>query len=47
MNALAIGISESVNDAYIASRVKQVVYLHEQLTERGVPLVNPCGGHGV
>lgn len=47
MEAMAIGIRESVQESYIRSRVGQVHYLGERLIEAGVPVVLPVGGHGV
>ncbi len=47
MEAMAIGIRESVSDDHIRARVGQVVYLGEKMREFGVPIVLPIGGHGV
>ena len=47
MEAMAIGIKESVDYAYIAHRVEQVAYLGDRLMEAGVPIVRPVGGHAV
>jgi tyrosine phenol-lyase len=47
MEALAIGIEESVQDDHVRSRVGQVLYLGELLTEWGVPIVTPVGGHAI
>ena len=47
MEAMAIGIKESVQLEYIEHRIKQVRYFGERLKEGGVPIVNPIGGHGV
>ncbi len=47
MEAVARGIEEMVDDAYIASRVRQVEYLGSRLLEAGVPIVEPIGGHAV
>jgi len=47
MEAMAIGIGESVNDNHIHARVGQVVYLGEKMMEFGVPIVKPIGGHGI
>ncbi len=47
MEALAIGISESVDEDHIRARVGQVQYLGNKLIDMGIPLVKPIGGHGV
>ena len=47
MEAMAIGIEESVSEAHIRSRIGQVLYLGEQLIAAGVPVVRPIGGHAV
>lgn len=47
MEAMAIGISESINDDHIHARVGQVIYLGEKMMEYGVPIVKPIGGHGI
>ena len=47
MEAIAVGIHEMVDDAYIADRVRQVDYLGQQLLDAGVPIMEPVGGHAV
>jgi len=47
MEAMAIGIKESMEDAYIRSRIGQVRYLGELLAEWDIPIVQPTGGHAV
>lgn len=47
MEALAIGITESVNDDHIRARVGQVMYLGKKLEAAGIPIVKPIGTHGV
>ena len=47
MEALAIGITESVQDAHIQARVGQVFYLGKKLMKKGIPIVKPVGTHGV
>ncbi|MBL8980833.1 MAG: tyrosine phenol-lyase [Gemmatimonadetes bacterium] len=47
MEALAIGIAESVQDDHMRSRIGQVRYLGELLEDWGIPIVQPVGGHAV
>lgn len=47
MEAMAIGIAESVADDHVHSRVGQVRYLGEMLTAWNLPIVLPVGGHAV
>ena len=47
LEALAIGIEESVEDEHIRSRVEQVRYLGNLLTAWDIPIVQPVGGHAV
>jgi tyrosine phenol-lyase len=47
MEAVAIGIEESLNDKHIQARIGQVHYLGEKLLKAGIPIVTPIGGHGI
>ncbi len=47
MEAMAIGIEESVQDDHIRSRIGQVRYLGDLLTNWGIPIVKPVGGHAI
>ena len=47
MEAMAVGIAESVSDDHIKARVGQVEYLGHHLASAGVPVVLPFGGHGI
>lgn len=47
MQAMAVGILESVQYEYIEHRIMQVRYLGEKLIEAGVPVIRPIGGHAV
>jgi tyrosine phenol-lyase len=47
MEAMAIGITESVDDDHIRARVGQVEYLGNKLLAAKVPIVKPIGGHGI
>lgn len=47
MEAMAIGISESVSDDHIRARIGQVLYLGQLLTDWEIPIVQPVGGHAI
>jgi tyrosine phenol-lyase len=47
MEALAIGIGESLQDDHMRARVGQVRYLGELLMDWGIPIVEPVGGHAI
>jgi tyrosine phenol-lyase len=47
MEALAIGIEESVQDDHVRARIGQVRYLGELLTDWDIPIVQPVGGHAI
>jgi len=47
LEALAIGIEESVKDDHIRARIGQVLYLGELLTDWNIPIVQPVGGHAI
>ncbi len=47
MEAMAIGMEESVQDDHQQSRIGQVQYLGEKLMAVGIPIVKPIGGHAV
>lgn len=47
MEAIAIGIEESLDDNHQHARVGQVEYLGHRMQSFGVPIVQPIGGHGV
>jgi tyrosine phenol-lyase len=47
MEAMAIGIRESVEDDHVRARVGQVRYLGNMLIDWDIPLVQPIGGHAV
>lgn len=47
MEAMAIGIEESVQDNHIRARVGQVIYLGEKMIGFGIPIVKPIGSHGI
>ncbi|MBX3042892.1 MAG: tyrosine phenol-lyase [Candidatus Kapabacteria bacterium] len=47
MEAMAIGLEESVQDQNIASRVRQVEYLGKLLEKADIPFIKPVGGHAI
>jgi len=47
MEAMAIGIGESVCDDHMQARVGQVIYLGNKMMEYDIPIVKPIGGHGI
>jgi tyrosine phenol-lyase len=47
MEAMAIGIGESVQYDHMHARIGQVQYLGEMILREGVPIVRPIGGHGI
>jgi tyrosine phenol-lyase len=47
MEAMAIGIQESLDDNHIHARIGQVEYLGHQMESYGIPIVRPIGGHGI
>ncbi len=47
MNALATGLYEGTEFAYLESRIKQVEELGNKLKGYGIPLIEPFGGHAI
>ncbi|MFC7239390.1 tryptophanase [Saliphagus sp. GCM10025317] len=47
MEALAVGLREAVEEAYVADRVESIRTLASLLEDRDVPVYTPTGGHAV
>ncbi len=47
LEALAVGLEESIDIDYLRYRTRSIAYFAERLEEVGVPVVQPPGGHAV
>jgi tryptophanase len=47
LEAIAVGIQEVLEEDYLAYRIQSVAYFGKQLTDAGIPIVQPPGGHAV
>jgi tyrosine phenol-lyase len=47
MEAIAVGIKESLDDYHQKARIGQVEYLGKRMEDFGIPIVKPIGGHGI
>jgi len=47
LEAIAVGLQEIVDEDYLEYRMASTRYLGEALTDMGVPIVKPVGGHAV
>jgi tyrosine phenol-lyase len=47
LEAIAVGLEEVVEEDYLAYRVASVRYLGEHVARKGVPILQPPGGHAI
>ncbi|MEI2716918.1 MAG: tryptophanase [Candidatus Nanopelagicales bacterium] len=47
LEALAVGLREAVDHDYLRYRIRSTAYLGDALAQRGIPVVQPIGGHAV
>jgi tryptophanase len=47
LEAIAIGLQESLEEDYLRYRIASTAYLGNKIAEHGVPIVQPPGGHAI
>ena len=47
LEAIAVGVQESLEEDYLRYRIASTAYLGNHLSEQGVPIVQPPGGHAI
>jgi tyrosine phenol-lyase len=47
LEAIAVGIQESLDEDYLRYRIASTAYLGNHIAEQGVPIVQPPGGHAI
>lgn len=47
LEAIAQGLEEALDEHYLTYRIRSVEYLGEKLTQAGVPILQPPGGHAI
>jgi tryptophanase len=47
LDALAVGIHESLDEDYLRYRIKSTAYVGEALLKADIPIMNPPGGHAI
>ena len=47
LEALAQGLTEVLDENYLRYRIRSTAYLADKVTEAGVPIVQPAGGHAI
>ncbi len=47
LDAIAVGLHEALDEDYLLYRITSTTYLGEHLSQAGVPIVQPPGGHAI
>ena len=47
LDAMAVGLYEGLDEAYLSYRIGQTAYLTARLNDAGIPTIQPAGGHAV
>ena len=47
LEAIAQGLEEVMEESYLEYRIKSTEYLGKKLTDAGIPIIEPAGGHAI
>jgi tyrosine phenol-lyase len=47
LEAIAVGLQEALDEDYLRYRITSTAYLGKHISEQGVPIVQPPGGHAI
>jgi tryptophanase len=47
LEAIAVGLQEALEEDYLRYRIASTAYLGDHISEHGVPIVQPSGGHAI
>ena len=47
LDALAVGLKEGLDEAYLSYRLGQTAYFASSLLDAGIPIIEPAGGHAI
>jgi tryptophanase len=47
LDAIAVGLREALDEDYLLYRITSTTYLGEHISQAGVPIVQPPGGHAI
>lgn len=47
LDAIAVGLRESIDESYLNYRLRTIEYFGEALTHIGIPIIKPVGGHAL
>ncbi|MDP6601024.1 MAG: tryptophanase [Phycisphaerales bacterium] len=47
LEAIAVGLREALDPAYLRYRVRTIEYVGDRLVEQGIPILRPPGGHAI
>jgi tryptophanase len=47
LEAIAVGLEEVIDEDYLHYRISSTQYVGRHLTEAGIPIVKPAGGHAI